>query len=548
MSESQTRSLDGLELDVAIVGAGFGGLYALHKLRNEMGLEVRSFDDAGGVGGTWYWNRYPGARSDTEVTAYCYSFDRQLWEDWEWPERYPRQPQILAYLNEVADRHDLRRSIHFETRIESVHWDDATSRWTCTTNRGETFRAQFVVEGVGLLSSTHYPAFPGSEDFRGEILHTARWPHHEVDLKGKRVGVIGTGSSGIQVIAEIAPDVEHLYVFQRSPQYVVPAQHSAISQETLAAIRDDYEGYWKGLLETATAFGIEESTIPAASVTDREREAIFERAWQAGGGFRFMLGTFNDIITDVEANRAATDFIRRKIRTIVSDPTVAAQLSPTDLYAKRPLCGDGYYEAYNRDNVSLVDVKAQPIEAITPSGIRTQAGEIELDVIILATGFDAVTGNYLKIDTRGQGGVTLKDKWANGPRAFIGLTIADFPNLFMIFGPFGPFTNQPPVHEYQINWIADAIAHVRENGLQSFEVETATEDHWIEQCNEIADTTLFPQVDSWINGANIAGKPRATMFYMAGMAAYAAHLSELAGNAYPGFSLRGNQRMKDHPR
>ncbi len=537
MSEIGRNGAAAAEVDAVIVGAGFGGLYALHKLRNELGLDVRAFDDAGGVGGTWYWNRYPGARSDTEVTAYCYSFDRELWEDWVWPERYPRQPQILAYLNEVADRHDLRRSITFDTRIESAHWDEAVSRWRCTTSRGETITAQFLIEGVGLLSSTNVPEFPGSADFQGEIFHTARWPHEPVDLRGKRVGVIGTGSSGIQVIAEIVPEVGHLHVFQRTPQYVVPAQHSPISEAALAAIRDDYDGYWNGVLATATAFGIEESTIAAASVSAREREAVFEHAWQAGGGFRFMLGTFNDIIVDVDANQAATDFIRRKIRAIVRDPAIAEQLSPHDLYAKRPLCCDGYYETYNRDNVTLVDVKAHPILAITPSGILTAAGEVELDVIILATGFDAITGNYLKIDTRGRDGLALADKWAQGPRAFVGLTIADFPNLFMIFGPFGPFTNQPPVHEFQINWIADAIAHVRDRGLQTFEVERAVEDRWIKDCNDIADTTLFPRVDSWINGANIVGKPRATMFYMAGMASYADHLRDIAANGYRGFAL-----------
>jgi cyclohexanone monooxygenase len=534
---------NGRDCDAAIVGAGFGGLYALHKLRNELGLDVRAFDDAGGVGGTWYWNRYPGARSDTEVTAYCYSFDRQLWEDWQWTERYPRQAEILAYLNEVAERHDLRRSIEFNTRIVRAEWNEHTSRWCLTTDKNETFSAQFLIEGVGLLSSTNYPEFPGTHNFKGEIVHTSRWPHAGIDLRGKRVGVIGTGSSGIQVIAELAPQVAELCVFQRTPQYVVPSQHSPISEAALAAIRQDYAGYWRGVLNSATAFGIEESTIPAASVSREEREAVFERAWQAGGGFRFMLGTFSDIISDLDANDAATDFIRRKIRALVHNAEVAAALTPSDLYAKRPLCCDGYYECFNRENVTLVDIKNHPITAITESGILTAAGHYELDVIIFATGFDAVTGNYLKIDTRGRGGLTLQDKWAHGPRAFIGLTIADFPNLFMIFGPFGPFTNQPPVHEFQINWIADAIKHARTQGFSSFAVSKNVEDRWIEECNEIANTTLFPRVDSWINGANIVGKPKATMFYMGGMAAYAVKLCELAAHDYPGFVLDGHERQ-----
>lgn len=532
----------GRDCDAAIIGAGFGGLYALHKLRNEIGLDVRSFDDAGGVGGTWYWNRYPGARSDTEVTAYCYSFDRQLWDDWQWTERYPRQSEILAYLNEVARRHDLFRSIEFNSRITRAVWDEDANRWRLTTDKGETFSAQFLIEGVGLLSSTNYPDFAGAEQFKGEIFHTARWPHAGIDLRGKRVGVIGTGSSGIQLIAEIAPQVAQLCVFQRTPQYVVPSQHSPISQQALAAIREDYDGYWRSVLDSATAFGIHESAIPAASVSADAREAVFEQAWQAGGGFRFMLGTFSDIITDVDANDAATDFIRRKIRAIVRDPTIAKALTPTDLYAKRPLCCDDYYETFNRDNVTLIDVKSHPISAITEHGILTAAGHYDLDVIIFATGFDAVTGNYLKIDTRGRGGLTLQEKWAHGPRAFIGLTIADFPNLFMIFGPFGPFTNQPPVHEFQINWFADAIAHARSQGVKSFEVGKDLEDRWIDECNAIANTTLFPQVDSWINGANIIGKPKATMFYMAGMAAYATHLRDLAANDYRGFIVDGQQR------
>jgi cation diffusion facilitator CzcD-associated flavoprotein CzcO len=373
--------------------------------------------------------------------------------------------------------------------------------------------------------------------FKGDIVHTSRWPHAGVDLRGKRVGVVGTGSSGIQLIAEIAAEVGELFVFQRTPQYVVPSQHCPISQDALAAIREDYAGYWRGVLDSATAFGIEESAIPAASVSPEQPEAVFEQAWQAGGGFRFMLGTFNDIITDVDANDAATDFIRRKIRATVRDPAIAQALTPTDLYAKRPLCCDGYYESFNRDNVTLVDVKKSPISSLTAQGIRTEAAHYDLDVIIFATGFDAVTGNYLKIDTRGSGGMSLREKWRDGPRAFIGLTIAGFPNLFMIFGPFGPFTNQPPVHEFQINWFAEAIAHVRTNGLATFEVRKDVEDKWVDECNEIANATLFPRVDSWINGANIAGKPKATMFYMAGMAAYAAHLRDLAANGYPGFAV-----------
>lgn len=526
-------------LDVAVIGSGFGGLYALHKCRNEMGLKVLAFDDASDVGGTWYWNRYPGARSDTEVTAYCYSFDRQLWDDWQWHERYPRQPDILAYLNEVARRHDLRRSIEFNTRIVSAKWLEDISRWQLSTDSGKQYLTQFLIEGVGLLSSTNYPEFPGAENFQGKICHTARWPQEGIELRGKRVGVIGTGSSGVQVISEIAEEVEALYVFQRTPQYVVPSQHGPIPAQTLASIRDDYEGYWRGVLNTATAFGIEESTTLTASVSSAERERIYEDTWNAGGGFRFMLGAFCDVITDVEANNHATDFIRRKIHAVVDDPLTARRLTPNDLYAKRPLCCDGYYETFNRDNVTLVDAKANPIQGLSRDGILVGDTEYELDVIIFATGFDAVTGNYLKIDTCGRNGVLLKNKWSDGPRAFAGLSIASFPNLFMIFGPFGPFTNQPPVHEFQIDWFCQAMSYVLEHGYQSIEIAGEVEDAWVHECNEQANATLFPQVDSWINGANIPGKPKASMFFMGGMAAYAERMREIALGSYREFKLGG---------
>ena len=524
-------------VDVVVVGSGFGGLYALHKLRNVMGLDVQAFDDAGDVGGTWYWNRYPGARSDTEVTAYCYSFDRQLWDDWQWSDKYPRQSDILAYLNEVADRHDLRRSIKFNTRVTQAHWQEDQCCWHLNLSDGSELTSQFLIEGVGLLSSTNYPVFSGAENFCGEIVHTSRWPHTGVDLRGKRVGVIGTGSSGVQIIAEIASEVEHLHVFQRSAQYVVPAQHGPISPAVLSNINADYEGYWRSIIESGTAFGIEESTVPYASVPSAERDAVFEQAWQGGGGFRFMLGAFCDVISDEQANNAATDFIRKKIHAIVQNPEIANLLSPSDLYAKRPLCCDGYYEAFNRNNVSLVDVKKHPIKAFTTKGILTEHGETELDLIVLATGFDAVTGNYLKIDTRGQDGLTLQDRWCDGPSAFGGLSIAKFPNLFMIFGPFGPFTNQPPVHEFQIDWFCDAIKFVREQKLGSMTVSETLERQWVNECVETANATLFPRVDSWINGANIPGKPKSSMFYMGGMASYAARLRDLSAKKYPGFDL-----------
>jgi cyclohexanone monooxygenase len=538
MNDFGKASLDGLELDVAVIGSGFAGIYSLHKLRNDLNLNVQSFDDAGDLGGTWYWNRYPGVRVDTEVTAYCYKFDEEFSSNWNWTERYPRQPEILEYLHGIADKYDLKRSMNFNSKIVKAEWSEATSRWSLTTAKGEHISAQFVIEGVGLLSSVNRAHFKGDETFKGEILHTARWPQEGFDLKGKRVGIIGTGSSGIQVIADIAKDVDHLFVLQRTPQYVVPAQHSPITPELKKWMAEDYDGYWKWVMNSATAFGIQESDVPAMSVSKEERQRVYEESWSKGGGFRFMLGTFGDIITSRESNNTATDFIRGKIAEIVKNPETAALLMPHDLYAKRPLCADDYYETFNRDNVTLVDVKKHPIIEITPNGILTKAGEIELDVIIMATGFDAVTGNYLKIETVGRDGMQLKDHWKDGPKSVFGLNIANFPNLFMVFGPFSPFTNQPPVHEYQIEWIVDAIKHVRESGKNSIEADVAAEQKWVDDCDAVAAQTLFAETDSWINGSNVAGKPRTNMFYMGGMAAYSIDMERMTAADYEGFNVK----------
>jgi cyclohexanone monooxygenase len=529
------KTNDGLTLEAAVIGSGVGGLYALQRLRDQLGMRAESFDDAGGVGGTWYWNRYPGCRVDTEASVYCYSFDEDLFRTWQWSERYPQQPEVLAYLNAVADKHDLKRSIHFNTRITQAHWDEDAALWRLVTAKGERITTRWLIEGVGLLSSTNTPAFPGAERFEGEIHHAARWPAHDLDLGDKRVAVIGTGSTGIQLVTALAPTVGHLFVLQRTPQYVVPLGCGPFPAKQRAQMTADPAGYVARALNTASVFGLNESTTPAMSVSAAERARVYEQAWQNGGGFGFMLETFGDIIVSREANDTATDFIRAKIRETVQDPALAACLCPTDLYAKRPLAVDGYYECFNRANVTLVDVKAAPIVEITARGIRTTAQEIEVDVIIFATGFDAVTGNYLKIDTVGRGGRRLQDKWANGPHAFAGMSIADFPNLFMIFGPFGPFTSQPLVHEYQINWMSDLIVHARQHNYRSIDTDRATEDAWVQRCCAGAELTLFPQVDSWINGANVPGKPKASMFFMEGMATYMKELEGMLRSGYAPF-------------
>lgn len=525
------------EVDAVVIGAGFAGLYALYKLRDGLGLTVQSFDNASDVGGTWYWNRYPGARSDTEVTAYCYSFDRSLYDCWKWSQRYPRQAEIIEYLRMFADRYDLRRSIAFDTTVVSAVFNEDVDRWEITTNTGQRWSAQFLIEGVGLLSSTNFPKFPGQGSFEGEIYHTARWPHEEIDLTNKRVGVIGTGSSGVQVIVELAPQVEHLTVFQRTPQYVVPARHGPLDPATLKEIDEDYAGFWKRTLESSTAFGFEESNVSAMSVPEDEREKVFERIWNSGGGFQFMFATFNDVSTSMAANAAATDFICRKIKEAVTDPEMVAALTPHDLYARRPVCCDGYYETFNRSNVSLVDVKAHPIVEITPKGIRTDNGDYELDVIVFATGFDAVTGNYLKFDQRGRKGMSLQEKWRTRPIDHLGMMVAGFPNMFMIYGPMGPFTNQPPAHEVQVNWIADTISFVRSQGRRAIEPTEEGEARWMSLCDEIARGTLFPKVDSWINGSNIPGKPVTVMFYMGGMGEYMKHLQGAITDNFKEFVL-----------
>ena len=523
------------EFDAIVIGAGFGGMYMLRKLRDELGLNVRVLEKAGGVGGTWYWNRYPGALSDTETYLYCYSFDKDLLQDWQWNTRYINQPSILSYLEHVADRFDLRRNIQFNTGVTSASFDESANYWVVETDTGETYRARYLVTALGLLSRTNVPNIAGRTSFEGEQYHTGAWPA-DVQLAGKRVGVIGTGSTGIQVITAIAPEVGHLSVFQRSPQYSVPVGNDIVPDEEIAAIKGDYDNIWKRVKKSMTAFGFEESTTPAMSVSEEERQAVFQKAWDTGGGFRFMFGTFSDIATDRDANEAAAAFVRQKISEIVDDPEVAAKLTPTDLYAKRPLCDSGYYAMYNRDNVSLVDVRENPIDEITPRGIRTADGaEHELDVIIFATGFDAVDGNYTKIDLRGRNGVSIRDHWQHGPTSYLGMTVNEFPNMFMVLGPNGPFTNLPPSIETQVEWIADCIGKLEQNGGGVIEASAEAVDGWTQTCREIADDTLFSKAESWIFGANIPGKTNTVMFYMGGLGKYREALGEVVGSDYRGF-------------
>lgn len=532
MSKSNLNKIKGVDFDAVVVGAGFGGLYSVYKLRDELGLNVQAYDNASDVGGTWYWNRYPGALSDTESFLYRFSFDKQLLQDGDWKYNYLTFPEILAYLQDVADRFDLRRSYQFNTNVTATYFNEEKNHWEITTDKGETVTAKYLITGLGLLSATNIPNFKGRETFQGAQYHTARWPKEGVDLKGKRVGIIGTGSTGVQVIIAIAPEVEHLTVFQRTPQYTVPIGLREQSEAEKAEIKANYDEIWKKAKASAVAFGFEESTVSAVEVSEEERERVFQEAWDTGGGFRFMFGTFGDIAINPEANEAAAEFIRKKIRQIVKDPETARKLTPTGYYAKRPLCDNGYYETYNRENVSLVDVKENPIVEITPKGVRTTDGEYELDVLIYATGFDAVDGNYTKIDMRGRGGVTMREKWADGPTGYLGMTNTDFPNLFMILGPNGPFTNLPPSIETQVEWISDTVKYMIENNIETIEPKPEAENEWVETCREIANSTLFSKAESWIFGANIPGKKHAVYFYLGGLGNYRKVLEE---SGYKGF-------------
>ncbi len=531
---STTRTPD---VDAIVIGAGFGGIYMLHKLRDELGLTVRAFEKGGGVGGTWYFNRYPGAKSDTEGFVYRYSFDKDLLREWNWSTRYLDQPDVLAYLEHVVERYDLGRDIQLDTEVTAAAFDEDTDLWTVTTADGTSLTSRYLVNALGLLARTNIPDIPGRDTFGGALVHTNAWPH-DLDLTGKRVGVIGTGSTGTQFIVAAAKTASHLTVFQRSPQYCVPSGNGPVDQAEVDRTKEDFDAIWEQVRNSVVAFGFEESGVEAMSVSEEERRRVFQENWDKGNGFRFMFGTFADIAVNPEANAAAAAFIRSKIAEIVDDPETARKLTPTDLYAKRPLCNEGYYETYNRDNVELVSIKENPIQRITPAGVRTADGvDHEFDVLVLATGFDAVDGNYRMMDLRGRGGRHINEHWNDGPTSYLGLSKAGFPNMFMILGPNGPFTNLPPSIEAQVDWIGELIGTAERTGVRTIEPTQAAEDAWTATCDEIANMTLFPKADSWIFGANVPGKKNAVMFYMAGIGAYRQKLREVAENGYEGFEL-----------
>lgn len=543
MSDLQSnRSGTGAEpashFDAVIVGAGFAGLYMLYRLR-QLGLSVRVYEAGSGVGGTWFWNRYPGARCDIDSMNYSYSFSHELEQEWKWTERYATQPEILRYLNHVADRFGLCQDIQFRTRVNAAVFNEATNRWAIRTDDGAGVSARFLIMATGVLSAAKVLDFKGLETFQGKRYQTSRWPHERVGFTGQRVGVIGTGSSGIQVIPIIAEQADRLFVFQRTPSFSVPARNAPMDPIYESRMKASYAEYRREARETRAGVVMAVNPKSALEVSPEEREREYEARWQQGGtGF---LATFSDVMRRREANDTAAEFVRSQIRATVRDPAVAEALSPRGYpLGTRRICVDtDYYETFNRDNVTLVDVKTSPIEEITPRGLRTQSAEYELDSIVFATGFDAITGALSSIDIRGKSNESLKQKWADGPRTYLGIAVAGFPNLFTITGPGSPsvFSNAIVSIEQHVEWITGCITYLRERRIERIEATAEAEDRWVAHVKEVADGTLYPMANSWYIGANIPGKPRVLLPYAGGVGAYRNKCEAVAAQDYEGFSL-----------
>jgi cation diffusion facilitator CzcD-associated flavoprotein CzcO len=524
-------------LDAVIVGAGFAGMYMLHRLRG-MGFKSLVLEAGDGVGGTWYWNRYPGARCDVESMQYSFQFSNDLQQEWEWSERYAAQPELLRYANHVADRFDLRRDIKFGMRVSSAAFDESQQHWRIETADGAQVRARFCIMATGCLSSPNLPEFKGINTFKGDKYHTGYWPHEEVDFTGKRVAVIGTGSSAVQSIPIIARQAEQLFVFQRTANYAVPAHNHELDSRYQQTVKAEYPALRARAKLTATGIDFDYSDRMALETPTNERNREYETRWQRGG--LSFLGAFMDIMVNEDANRTAADFVRAKIRSTVRDPAVAELLSPRNTIGCKRLCIDiGYYETFNRPNVTLVDVSETPVQEITPSGVVVAGKEYPVDAIVFATGFDAMTGALLKMDIRGRNRITLREKWTAGPRTYLGLAAAGFPNLFTITGPGSPsvLTNMLPTIEQHVDWIADLLDHMRARKLATIEPKPEAEDAWVEHGNEVAGRTLRYTCGSWYLGANVPGKPRVFMPYIGGFPKYVQKCKDVAAKDYEGFAL-----------
>ena len=529
--------------DVVVVGAGFAGMYMLHRLR-KLGFSACVYEQGSDVGGTWYWNRYPGARCDVESMQYSYSFSEELQQEWNWSERYAPQSEILKYAQHVADRFGLRADIVFNTRVLHAEFDESDGVWQVATSDGRTVRAQFVVLATGCLSNARMPDIKGLSDFKGKVYHTGHWPHEGVDFAGLRVGVIGTGSSAIQSIPLIAEQASHLFVFQRTPNFSIPARNAALTAEERDAIRENYPEIRRFAREDARN-GIYAEPPDRGALDDGEntRRVKYEQRW-AKGGLTFMLA-YNNLLLDHSANDTAANFVREKIAEIVKDPATAKRLQPDNhaIGSKRICVDTDYYAAFNRPNVKLVDIRAGGIEEILPNAVRAGGQDYEIDTLVLATGFDAMTGSVAKIDIRGRGGATLNQKWAEGPKTYLGLMSEGFPNLFIVTGPGSPsvLSNMIVSIEQHVDWITDCLAFMRNRGLASMEATRDEEEKWVAHVNEVAQMTLYPQANSWYMGANIPGKPRIFMPYIGGVGVYRRICDEVAAAGYRGFAMTARQ-------
>ncbi|MFR9805058.1 flavin-containing monooxygenase [Pseudonocardia sp. RS010] len=526
-------------IDVVVVGAGFAGLRALHTLR-EQGLEVVVLEAGAGAGGVWFWNRYPGARCDVESYDYSYSFSPELEQEWRWSERYATQPEILRYVDHVVERFDLLRDIRFHTRMTDAAYDEDTHRWSVATDTGDTWDAQYLIMATGQLSVPKDPELPGQDAYGGTVLHTARWPREGVDLSGKRVGVIGTGSSGTQSIPIIAREAAHVTIFQRTPNFSIPANNAPISDEEDARVKAAYAARREQARNSPSGLGFVPTKISALDVDPAERDAHYEEQWKTAG-FGFLLA-YPDLILDEKANDTAADFIRRKIADKVESPEMARLLTPVGypFGAKRPPVDSGYFETFNRPNVTLVDIKSDPITGFTPTGLATEHFAHDLDVVVFATGFDAMTGALLAPRITGRGGRTLREAWAAGPQTYLGLTVHDFPNMFIIAGPGSPslLSNVLLSIEQHVDWLADLLAHAREIGADEIEAEEQAQRDWVREVNTRAEATLYPRAKSYYMGDEVPGKPRVFTPFVGGVRGYRRICERVAADGYRGIRLR----------
>lgn len=523
-------------LDVLVVGAGFAGLYMLYSARR-LGLETLCIERGASVGGTWYWNRYPGARCDVESLDYSYSFSDELQQQWQWTEKFATQPEILAYANHVADRFDLRRSIRFECSVVAADYDESTARWLVQVEPSAHYAAKYFIMATGCLSAANRPHIEGIDTFGGRVFHTAEWPSGGVNFSGRRVGVIGTGSSGVQAIPLIAEEASHLDVFQRTPTFSMPARNKKLDPDTVAERKRNYNAYRQAARYSRNGIPMEQPTREALSASREEREAAYEEAWSSGR-FATLENTFTDLMTNKKANDTLAEFVRNKIRAKVNDPVVAEKLLPDMPFAAKRVCMDtNYYETFNKRNVRLVDVSQSPIERITEMGITTRGASYALDDIVFATGFDAMTGALLRIRITGRDGLKLQGAWREGPHTYLGVATVDFPNMFFITGPGSPsvLSNMMVSIEQHVEWITGLLAHMEKHGLQTVEPEEQAQEAWVDHVNELADQTLYPQANSWYLGANIPGKKRVFMPYVGGVDRYRKYCEEVAADEYKGF-------------